>query len=109
MGFTSAMADLLSGAALGVEHRHERLGGDHTVGLLTDRRDLVPIDAAVEPHADPSAAADVRRPEEALRLGLHQLLLHARRRRAPQVWEVVGVMAVLPVRHERRPVSYEPG
>src|SRR5262249_40116445 len=42
-------------------------------------------------------------------LGFHQLLLDAGRSRAPEVREVVGVMTVLPVRHERRLAPYEPG
>src|SRR5436309_1941485 len=45
--------------------------------VLDQRGDDVPVEARVEAHADPSRAADVRRPVEVLRLRAHERLLYA--------------------------------
>ena len=82
------------------EEGHKTGGGDDAVRVLAQFRDLGPVDVLVKPDADPAAAADVGRPEEPGGLGRGQLLLRARRRRAPQVRELAGVMAVRPQRHE---------
>src|SRR5215469_5663957 len=73
------------------------------VGLPADRRYLVPVDVAVQAHADPAAVPDVGWPEEPVGLGSGQLLLGARGRRAPQVREPVVVVPVRPQHHELPP------
>ena len=92
----------------GVELGHELGRRDHAVGLLADLADLVPVVAPVQPQRDPSPATDVGGPEEALGLGLDQLGLHAGRRGADEVREVVLVVAVLPQRGEGRLAADEP-
>ena len=84
-------------------------GGCDAIGVLAEFGDLGPVDGAVEADADPAAAADVGRPEEALRVGRGELLLRSGRRRAPQVRELVVVMAVGPECHERALAADEPG
>src|SRR5512140_2902688 len=91
-------------SALAVQPGGQPRGRDDAVGVLAELGDLGPVDLAVdlavEANADPAAAADVGRPEEALRVGGGELLLRSGRRRAPQVRELIVVMAVGPERHE---------
>src|SRR5262249_1597217 len=84
-------------------------GGDDAVSVVAELGDLGPVGVAVESHANPAAAADVGRPEEALRVGRGEFLLRSWWRRAPQVRELVVVMAVGPERHERALAADEPG
>src|SRR5215471_11564817 len=56
---------------------HELLRRNLCVRVLADPGQLVPVEAAVESHAEPAAVADVGRDEEPLRLGLDEHLLHA--------------------------------
>src|SRR5207253_6271320 len=50
---------------------------DLRVRVLDDSRELVPVEAAVEPDTEPAAVADVRRYEEPLAVGLDQHRLHS--------------------------------
>ncbi len=100
--------DLAPRGALRVEAGDQLLRRDHAVGVLADPGDLVPVEIDVEADADPAAAADVRRAEEPVRLGFDQRLLRAGRRRAPEVREVVAVVAVVPQLHEHLLVADEP-
>src|SRR5262249_1701801 len=77
----------------------ERLRRDGRIRVLDRPCDLVPVEAAVQVHADPAAVTDVRRAEVVLGLALHQRLLHPGRRRAPDREPAVVVM-VVEVHHE---------
>src|SRR5437588_4993595 len=60
-----------------VSRRRDELRRSHLgPGVFTDPGELVPVEAAVEPHAEPPAVADVRRDEEPLRVGLDEHALH---------------------------------
>src|SRR5579863_7968864 len=72
-----------------VEDGYQLGGGHRAVGVLAQLRDLRPVDIAVEPHADPAAAANVGRPEELVRRPGDELGLRASRRGAPQVRKVI--------------------
>jgi hypothetical protein len=95
--------------SLAVQKGGQPGGRDDAVGVLAELGDLGPVGVAVEADADPAAAADVGRPEEALRVGRGELLLRPRWRRAPQVRELVVVMAVGPERREGAFAADEPG
>src|SRR5437867_1380198 len=60
---------------------HELRGRDLGVGVLGNPRELVPVEPAIEPDAQPTAMPDVRRHEEPLRIGLGEQLLHTFGRR----------------------------
>jgi D-amino-acid oxidase len=79
------------------------------IGVLAELGDLGPVDVAVEPHADPAPVADVGRAKEAAGVRRSQFLLGSGWCRAPQVREMVIVMAVGPQRHEGALVPNEPG
>ena len=104
---TSSSVPRAVASRLRVELSDQLLRRDGTVRVLADRRDLVPVDRYVEPNADPTPVADVRRTEEPVGLGLHEERLHARRRRTPEVRELVVVMTVDVCHHERRLVADE--
>src|SRR5581483_9780172 len=74
--------------------RQQLLRRDGRERVLDDPRELVPVDAVVEPHAEPAAVADVGRPEEALGVRRDEQLLVPRRRRAPDAEDAVAVMVV---------------
>ena len=67
-----------SRAGLAVQLGGQPGGRDDAVGVLAELGDLGPVGVAVEADADPAAAADVGRPEEALRVGRGELLLRPR-------------------------------
>src|SRR4051812_15439235 len=48
------------------------------VRLRADGLDLIPVDVAIEAHADPAPAADIGRAEEAVGFGRRQFLLRTR-------------------------------
>src|SRR5438132_1483370 len=73
-----------------VQVGNELLGSHHSIGVLNDALHLVPVDVDVEPHAQPTAAADVRRPKETLRLFGHAGLLGSRWCRAPDAEDAVA-------------------
>lgn len=77
------------------------------MGRPDDAGDLVPLQVAVEAHAQPAAVADVGRPEEPLGVGLDHRLLGADRGRAPQRQRPVAVV-VIPDLRELAPAD-EPG
>ena len=85
---------------VGVERRHQSLRSHRAVSVLAHFLELGPVDPPIEPYAHPTASAHIGRPKEMVRLGLDQLLLRARRSRAPQMREVVIVMTVGPQHHE---------
>ena len=74
-------------------------GRSHLVRVREKFGHLVPRNVAVEPYADPTPMADVRRPEVAIRRS-DEGFLRARLGRTPQVREVVVVMAVRPQHRE---------
>src|SRR5215472_612853 len=86
--------------ALAVEERRQTRGRDGPVGVLAQLGDLGPVRVAVEPDADPSPAAYVGRPEVPRWLGRDELVLCSGQARAPQVGEVVGMVAAGPERGE---------
>jgi len=59
------------------------------------------MDTAVEPDPEPAAMTDVRRPEETLRIGLDQHLLHSFLGGAPDREATVAV--VVAEHHQERP------
>src|SRR5215217_462980 len=89
-----------AGRAPLAEAVHERLGRHGDVGVLDRARDRVPVQAAIEPHADPAPMTDVRRDEVELRLRLDEPALEPVRRRAPEREAAVAVV-VVEVHHER--------
>ena len=78
------------------------------VRVLDRARNLVPVEPAVELHADPAAVADVRRRGSSARLAGDQRLLHPGRCRAPEREPAVAVV-VVEVHHERLLAAHEPG
>jgi D-amino-acid oxidase len=92
-----------------VQLRCQPGGRDDPVGVLAQLGDLGPVHRSVQADPDPAAVADVRRPEEPVRVGPDQFLLRPWRRRAPQVREVLGMVPVGPQRHERALAPDEPG
>ena len=80
-----------------------------SVGVLAELGDLGPVGLAVEADPDPAAAADVRGAEDPVRLGRDQLGLGAGRGGAPQVRELVLVVALGPQGDERFLVPDVPG
>lgn len=88
-------------SALGfLQGRQKRLRSDGSVCLSTHCANLVPVHVTVEPNADPPSASDVGRLEEPVRLLGHELPLGAWWRCAPQVREVVDMVAVRPQHDE---------
>src|SRR6266699_2722426 len=75
---------------------------DLGVGVLGDPRELVPVEAAVEPDAEPAPMPDVRRNEELLGIGARQQLLNTLRCRAPDRKPPVAV--VVRQDHQKRPL-----
>ena len=75
------------------------------MSLLEQIRDHGPSQSAVETNAEPSARANVRRPEEVLRIGGDELLLHAGRRIAPDGDVAAAVMVV--VDHDEHLLAHE--
>ena len=80
---------------------------DRAVGVLDDLRDLGPVGAAIEPHAEPTAMPDVSRHVEPIGLLADELRLRTGRRRAPEPENAVAVMVVVE-RHERLLARDEP-
>lgn len=78
------------------------------MGFPADLRHLTPVNVAVQAHADPAAMANVRRPEEPVRLRTRQFLLDTRRRGTPHVREPVVVMTARP-QHDELPTGEERG
>src|SRR4030095_12774006 len=77
----------------------QAFGRGHAVAVLENLGDLVPIDLAVEPHADPAFVADVRRVEELVRVGVDEGFLRTRARLAPHC-DAVGAVVVVVVHGE---------
>ncbi len=88
----TAAADRLAGRA----ERRQPGRRDHPVGVLAQLGDLGPVRIAVQPDADPAPAAYVRRAEEPLGRRRGELVLGPGRCGAPQVRELVIVVAVRP-------------
>ena len=63
----------------------QALGGDHAVGVGEQLAELIPVDVAVEPDAEPATMPDVRRPEERVRFGGGECLLGPGRCGAPEM------------------------
>jgi hypothetical protein len=89
------------------ELRDELRRRDLGVGVLGDPRELLPVDPAVEPKAEPAPVTDVGRAEEVLRTRLDERFLRAGRLRHPRGEAAVAVVVVdehqvLPARIEER-------
>jgi uncharacterized protein YndB with AHSA1/START domain len=95
-----------SGSGL-IQERDQACGSDRPVRVLAQLRDLRPVDLHVEADADPAASAYVRRVEEPAGGGRDEFGLRARQPRAPQVRELVVVVARRPQRDERLLVPHE--
>lgn len=70
------------------------------MGVTADRGDLIPVNVSVESDAEPTSAADVRRSEEAFRLGVDQFILRTGWGRTPQMGEAILMMTARPQHHE---------
>src|SRR4051794_25587545 len=92
-----------------VEPTDQRRRSGGAEGLLTQLAQLAVAEPAVETDADPTSVTDRRRPEELLGVAGDQLALSARRRREPQVRELVVVVAVGPQHRERLLAAHEVG
>ncbi len=71
-------------------------GGDAAVRVFEQRVQLVHVEIVVEAHSDPSSGTDIGRAEESLWSAGDQGALNSLGRRAPQVSELVIVMALHP-------------
>jgi hypothetical protein len=78
-------------------------GRDGRICVFGDPREFVPVESAVEPHAEPAAVADVGRHEETLRVGLHQHPLDPVGSGAPDREAAVAV--VVRQDHQKRPLA----
>src|SRR4051794_40158163 len=79
--FVRLIADAVSACAVGVS-------------VFGDAGELVPVEAPVEPHAQPATRTHVRRDEELVGVRLDQHLLHPLRRGAPDRETAVAVVVV---------------
>ncbi len=83
------------------ERVRQPCGHDREIRVLDEARELVPLDGAVEAHAEPAALTDRGRHEEAVRRGSDQQALHSVGGRTPETDPVVvvvaGVVVVVPV------------
>ena len=83
-----------------VDRRGQLLRGNRAIGIPTHCGHLIPVRPSIEPHSQPSAAADVRRSKEPSRFSLDQLGLCACRRGTPQMGKVMIMVTVRPEHHE---------
>ena len=88
-------------SASAIEERRQAGRGDGAVGVLAQLSDLGPVRVTVQPDADPAPPAYVGWPEEPARLGGGEFCLRSGQAGAPQVRELVRVMALGPERYER--------
>ena len=72
--------------------RHEAHRCDLAVRIADEIGNEGPVRTVVNADTQPSTAADIRRPEEVVRIGIDESFLGARRRGAPERDLVVVVM-----------------
>src|SRR3954451_15670303 len=84
----------------------QRLRRHEQVRLLDRPRERIPLEAAVQPHADPATVADVGRDEVVLRRARDEAGLRAVRGGQPQRDPPVPMMVVR--RHGEQPLAHEP-
>lgn len=104
---TEPPASLASGSLLPVKHIQEPPRRHRAVGVNHQFPDLIPVEFNVQPHAEPTTMAHIRRAKETLRVPGNQELLRPGRCGTPERQYII--MMMVGIHHECLLVAYEPG